>query len=168
MLTRSWRSQKNLSIIFLSKWLKSIRLKPNPATPTGSRSSQPVGRCRQSTWSGWSHDAKKNKMATISSSSLSIYLLSNPWRPVWIFFYFYANQGSSVFNCCRSQSKKNSAKMFLFFIFRLSNVQNNYDERVSASDLFFFLFSNIWWLLKTFSNNPKSINCCIIIITILK
>ena len=61
MLTRSWRSQKNLSIIFLSKWLKSIRLKPNPATPTGSRSSQPVGRCRRSTWSGWSHDAKKTK-----------------------------------------------------------------------------------------------------------
>ena len=135
MLTRSWRSQKNLSIIFLSKWLKSIRLKPNPATPTGSRSSQPVGRCRRSTWSGWSHDAKKTKwrlfpLPPFLSSFQSV-------AASHIFFCFYANQGRSVFNCCRSQSKKNSAKMFLFFIFRLSNVQNNYDERVSASDLFF-------------------------------
>ena len=168
MLTRSWRSQKNLSIIFLSKWLKSIRLKPNPATPTGSRSSQPVGRCRRSTWSGWSHDAKKNKMATISSSSLSFYLLSNPWRPVWIFLTFMQIKEAAILIVAEVSPKKKFCKNVFIFYFPTFKRPEQLRRTCFRFGPIFFLFSNIWWLLKTFSNNPKSINCCIIIITILK
>ena len=146
MLTRSWRSQKNLSIIFLSKWLKSIRLKPNPATPTGSRSSQPVGRCRRSTWSGWSHDAKKTKwrlfpLPPFLSSFQSVAASHN-------FFCVYANQGSSVFNCCRSQSKKILQKFF-YFLFSDFQTSRTITTNVFPLRTYFFLVQQH---LMTFKN----------------
>ena len=148
MLTRSWRSQKNLSIIFLSKWLKSIRLKPNPATPTGSRSSQPVGRCRRSTWSGWSHDAKKNKMASISSSSLSFYLLSNPWRPVWIFLTFMQIKEAAFLIVAEVSPNKILQKCF-YFLFSDFQTSRTITTNVFPLRTYFFLVQQH---LMTFKN----------------
>ena len=149
MLTRSWRSQKNLSIIFLSKWLKSIRLKPNPATPTGSRSSHPVGRCRRSTWSGWSHDAKKKQngdyflfLPFFLSSFQSVAASLN-------FFNFYANQGSSYFNCCRSQSKKKILQKCFYFLFSDFQTSRTITTNVFPLRTYFFLVQQH---LMTFKN----------------
>ena len=133
---------------FLSKWLKSIRLKPKPATPTGSRSSQPVGRCRQSTWSGWSHDAKKTKWRLFPLPLfLSIFFPIRGGQSE--FFFTFMQIKEAAFLIVAEVSPKKILQKCFYFLFSDFQTSRTITTNVFPLRTYFFLVQQH---LMTFKN----------------